>query len=129
MLKAAILRITAIFRLPATWSQRAHFRAQLRADIEDTAGLLHDIGIMVPEAQAEAARFFWEPVTLTRRQLSSGDAAFAHPMETGLGSDARRRGADFATATQPTSKHIGRNSPSPIWHSASVAGSGVDRSR
>ncbi|WP_315831186.1 hypothetical protein [Bradyrhizobium prioriisuperbiae] len=59
----AALRATV--RLPVTWWQRIHFRAQLRADIVDAADFFHDIGISLPEAQAEAARFFWEPVTLT----------------------------------------------------------------
>ncbi len=75
ILKAATLRIPAIFRLAATWRRRVHFRAQLRADLADATEFLHDIGISLPEAQAEAARLFWEPVTLTRRHLTSPDAA------------------------------------------------------
>jgi uncharacterized protein YjiS (DUF1127 family) len=73
--KAATLRIPAIFRLAATWWRRIHFRAQLRADIADAAAFLHDIGISLPEAQVEAARLFWQPVTLTRRHLTSPNVA------------------------------------------------------
>jgi uncharacterized protein YjiS (DUF1127 family) len=56
------LHVRAVFVLPATWWQRASFRAKLRADLN-----LRDIGIEVHEAQAEASRFFWEPITLKRR--------------------------------------------------------------
>ena len=91
ILKAATIRIPAIFRLAATWRRRARFRAKLRADIADAAGFLRDIGISLPEAQAEAARFFWEPVTLTRRHLGSPDAAPALRMEMEPRSDARVR--------------------------------------
>lgn len=104
VLKAATLRISAIFRLPATWWQRVHFRAQLRADIADAAEFLHDIGINLPEAQAESARFFWEPVTLTRRHLFSPDAAPGLGMDLDLRSDARVRWADIATAAPLKSK-------------------------
>jgi uncharacterized protein YjiS (DUF1127 family) len=61
------LRIFAIFALPGIWQQRARFRARLRADMKDNADFLHDIGIRVHEAQAEASRFFWEPIKLKRR--------------------------------------------------------------
>jgi uncharacterized protein YjiS (DUF1127 family) len=53
--------------LPATWWQRACFRAQLRADLRDKPDLLRDIGIGRHEAQAEASRFFWEPLLLKHR--------------------------------------------------------------
>jgi uncharacterized protein YjiS (DUF1127 family) len=61
------LRIRAIFGLPAEWWHRASFRAELRADLKDNADFLHDIGIPVCEAQAEASRFFWEPIVLKPR--------------------------------------------------------------
>jgi uncharacterized protein YjiS (DUF1127 family) len=61
------LVIRAIFTLPATWCQRACFRAKLHADLKDKSDFLRDIGIEVHEAQAEASRFFWEPITLKRR--------------------------------------------------------------
>jgi uncharacterized protein YjiS (DUF1127 family) len=61
------LRIVTIFALPGIWRQRACFRARLRADLRDNADFLHDIGIPVHEAQAEASRFFWEPVVLKPR--------------------------------------------------------------
>ena len=61
------LRLGAIFSLPATWRQRARFRAELRADIRDRPDFLHDIGIGLHEAQAEASRFFWEPLLLKHR--------------------------------------------------------------
>ena len=95
-LKAVTIRFPAIFRLAATWRRRARFRAQLRADIADAAGFLHDIGISLPEAQAEAARFFWQPVTLTRRYLTSPDAAPALRMDMESRSDARVRWAPRA---------------------------------
>jgi uncharacterized protein YjiS (DUF1127 family) len=104
ILKAATLRIPAIFRLPATWWRRVHFRAQLRADIADAAEFLHDIGISLPEAQAEAARLFWEPVTLTRRHLTSPDAAPPLWMDVDVRSDARVRWADIARAAPLKSK-------------------------
>jgi uncharacterized protein YjiS (DUF1127 family) len=75
VVKAATLRIPAIFRLPAIWWQRVHFRAQLRADIAEAADFLHDIGINLFEAQAEAVRFFWEPITLMRVQSTSPEVA------------------------------------------------------
>ena len=96
ILRTATRRILAIFRLAATWRRRAHFRAQLRADIADAAEFLHDIGISLPEAQAEAARLFWEPVTLTRRYLTSPDAAPALRMDMESRSDARVRWAPRA---------------------------------
>jgi len=67
VLNAAILWSASIFLLPATWRRRARFREQLRADIENAPDFLRDIGIDVPEAQAEAMRFFWEPVKLQRK--------------------------------------------------------------
>jgi len=103
-LKAAALRIPAIFRLPATWWRRVHFRAQLRADIADAAEFLHDIGISLPEAQAEAARLFWEPVTLTRGNLTSLDVAPGLWMELDWRSNARVRWADIARAANLKSK-------------------------
>lgn len=60
------MRAAAVVWLPVTWWKRARFRAQLREDLAD-ADLLRDIGISVVEAQAEAARFFWEPIELTSR--------------------------------------------------------------
>jgi uncharacterized protein YjiS (DUF1127 family) len=56
------LRLGAIFSLPATWWQRACFRAELRADLRSRPDFLRDIGIGLLEAQAEASRFFWEPL-------------------------------------------------------------------
>lgn len=105
MLKATILRTPAIFRLPLTWWRRARFREQLRADLEGAADFLRDIGISVPDAQAEGARFFWEPVVLTRQPFASIDAALAHRTETVLRSDARQREADIARATHLTSEY------------------------
>ena len=64
--------VVLIFLLPATWRRRARFTEQLRADIQNAPDFLGDIGIDVPEAQAEAMRFFWEPVKLLRK---TGDAA------------------------------------------------------
>ncbi|SCB50653.1 hypothetical protein GA0061098_1014197 [Bradyrhizobium shewense] len=58
------LGLGAIFSLPATWWQRACFRAELRADLRDNPDFLRDIGIGLYEAQAEALRFFWEPLRL-----------------------------------------------------------------
>ncbi|MET4261279.1 uncharacterized protein YjiS (DUF1127 family) [Bradyrhizobium sp. S3.12.5] len=60
-------RIRAILSLPATWWQRSRFRTELRADLRDKPELLHDIGIGLHEAHAEASRFFWEAVLLQRR--------------------------------------------------------------
>ena len=57
-LNAAILSSGSIFLLPATWRRRARFRKQLRADIANAPDFLRDIGIDMPEAQAEAMRFF-----------------------------------------------------------------------
>lgn len=54
-------------QLPLIWLERACFRAKLRADLKDDPDLLRDIGISLHEARAEAIRFFWEPVALTRR--------------------------------------------------------------
>src|SRR5215218_10440223 len=61
------LRLGAIFSLLATWWQRACFRAELRADLRDKPDFLRDIGIDLHEAQAEALRFFWEPLLLKNR--------------------------------------------------------------
>jgi uncharacterized protein YjiS (DUF1127 family) len=61
------LRIGEIFGLPAEWWHRASFRAELRADLRDKPDFLRDVGIGVYEAQAEASRFFWEPLLLKRR--------------------------------------------------------------
>jgi uncharacterized protein YjiS (DUF1127 family) len=61
------LHVRAIFGLPVTWWQRTSFRAKLRADLKDKSDFLRDIGIEVHEAQAEASRLFWEPITLKRR--------------------------------------------------------------
>ena len=58
------LSLLNIFRLPLVWLERAHFRARLREDLKHEPGLLRDVGIDVCDAQAEAARFFWEPVLL-----------------------------------------------------------------
>jgi len=58
------LPLLNIFRLPLIWVERAYFRARLREDIKNEPHLLRDIGIKVYEAQAEAARFFWEPILL-----------------------------------------------------------------
>jgi uncharacterized protein YjiS (DUF1127 family) len=104
VLKAATLWISAILRLPATWWQRAHFRAQLRADIADAGEFLHDIGINLHEAQAEAAQFFWEPVTLTRRHLTSPEAAPRLAVDLDFRSDTRVRWADIAKAASLKSK-------------------------
>jgi uncharacterized protein YjiS (DUF1127 family) len=65
------LRLGAIFSLPATWWQRACFRVELRADIRDKPDFLRDIGIGLHEAQAEASRFFWEPLLLNADFLHS----------------------------------------------------------
>ena len=61
------LRLGATFTLLATWWQRACFRAELRADLKDKPDFLHDIGIGLHEAQAEASRLFWEPLLLKHR--------------------------------------------------------------
>ena len=61
------LRLGAIFSVPATWWQRASFRAQLRADIRYDPDFLRDIGIDPYEAHSEASRFFWEPLLLKHR--------------------------------------------------------------
>jgi uncharacterized protein YjiS (DUF1127 family) len=58
------LRIGAIFKLPATWWQRARFRAKLRADLAEGRDFLRDIGIGMYEARMEVSRFFWEPIAL-----------------------------------------------------------------
>jgi len=57
VLNAAIPWSASIFLLPAIWRRRARFREQLRADIGTAPDFLRDIGIDVPEAQAEAMRF------------------------------------------------------------------------
>lgn len=56
--------LPGIFRLPLIWVERARFRARLREDLENEPNLLRDIGIEVCDAEAETARFFWEPVLL-----------------------------------------------------------------
>ena len=61
------LRLGAVFSLLATWWQRACFRAELRADLRDRLDFFRDIGIGLHEAQAEASRFFWEPLLLKPR--------------------------------------------------------------
>jgi uncharacterized protein YjiS (DUF1127 family) len=61
-------RASALLWLAATWWERASFRAQLRADLASRADFLRDIGIDAVEAQAEAARFFWEAISLTARR-------------------------------------------------------------
>lgn len=61
------LGIRAILSLPATWWQRARFRAELRADLRDRPEFLRDIGIGLHEAQVEASRFFWEALILENR--------------------------------------------------------------
>lgn len=58
------LRGFALLRLPAIWWRRAHFRAQLRHLIEGEASHLRDVGFDEHEARTEAARFFWQPVTM-----------------------------------------------------------------
>jgi uncharacterized protein YjiS (DUF1127 family) len=104
VVKAATLRIPAIFRLPAIWWQRVHFRARLRADIAEAADFLHDIGINLFEAQAEAVRFFWEPITLMRLQPTPPEVAPGLATDVDLRSDPRMRGADSARAVQLESK-------------------------
>jgi uncharacterized protein YjiS (DUF1127 family) len=104
VVKAATLRIPAIFRLPAIWWQRVHFRAQLRADIAEAADFLHDIGINLFDAQAEAVRFFWEPITLMRVQSTSPEVAPGLATDVDLRSNARMRRADIARAAQLESK-------------------------
>ncbi|MGN1287561.1 MAG: hypothetical protein ACI4XG_13410 [Bradyrhizobium sp.] len=59
------LPLAGIFRLPLIWAERSRFRARLRDDLKNEPHLLGDIGINLCDAQAEAARFFWEPVLLT----------------------------------------------------------------
>jgi uncharacterized protein YjiS (DUF1127 family) len=58
------LPLPVIFHLPVIWAERARFRARLLEDLKNEPYLLRDIGINVCDAQAEAARFFWEPVLL-----------------------------------------------------------------
>jgi uncharacterized protein YjiS (DUF1127 family) len=89
-MKFATLRIPAIFRLLATWRRRTRFRAQLRTDIEEAADFLRDIGIDVASAQMEVARFFWEPIALTRGQVPSADIVSRGAMEAGLQPDKLR---------------------------------------
>lgn len=67
------LRLGAIFSLPATWWLRACFRAELRADLRDKPDFLRDIGVGLHEAQAEASRFFWEPLRLKHSPRSQSD--------------------------------------------------------
>jgi uncharacterized protein YjiS (DUF1127 family) len=59
--------LLAILSLPATWWRRAHFRAQLRHLVGGEAGHLRDVGFDEYDARVEAARFFWQPVTMMRR--------------------------------------------------------------
>ncbi|MEH2475957.1 uncharacterized protein YjiS (DUF1127 family) [Nitrobacteraceae bacterium AZCC 2161] len=99
-----VAALRAIFRLPATWRQRIRFRAQLRADMVDAADFLHDIGIDLFDAQAEALRFFWEPITLMRVQSTSPEVAPGLATDVDLRSDARMRRADIARAAQLESK-------------------------
>jgi uncharacterized protein YjiS (DUF1127 family) len=61
------LRLGAIVSLAVTWWQRACFRAELRANLGDKFDFLREIGIGLHEAQAEASRFFWEPLLLKHR--------------------------------------------------------------
>ncbi len=65
-MRRALLFLT-ILALPANWWRRACFRAQLRDLIEGGASHLRDIGFDEHEAQAEAARFFWQPVTMKQQ--------------------------------------------------------------
>jgi uncharacterized protein YjiS (DUF1127 family) len=71
--------LRAVFRLPITWWQRACFRAQLRADLDDRTDFLRDMGFNIAEAQAEAARFFWESVVLTGSPFPSDAAEMKCP--------------------------------------------------
>ncbi|WP_314959285.1 hypothetical protein [Bradyrhizobium cosmicum] len=66
-IRADAIGIRAILSLPVTWWQRSRFRAELRADLREKPELLHDIGIGVYDAQAEASRYFWEALVLKRR--------------------------------------------------------------
>jgi uncharacterized protein YjiS (DUF1127 family) len=100
VVKAATLRIPAIFRRPAIWWQRVHFRAQLRADIAEAADFLHDIGINLFDAQAEAVRFFWEPITLMRVRSISPEVAPGLATDLDLRSNAPMRRADSTRAAQ-----------------------------
>jgi uncharacterized protein YjiS (DUF1127 family) len=59
--------LSEMVRKPETWWRRARFRAKLRADLEVGPEFLRDVGIDLCEAQAEAMRFFWEPVRLKPR--------------------------------------------------------------
>ena len=59
--------LLTILGLPATWWRRAHFRAQLRHLVGGEASHLRDVGFNEYEARVEAARFFWQPVTMKRR--------------------------------------------------------------
>ena len=43
----------------ATLVAASLFRTELRADLRDKPDFLHDVGIGLHEAQAEASRFFW----------------------------------------------------------------------
>jgi hypothetical protein len=76
----------------------------LRADIAEAADFLHDIGINLFEAQAEAVRFFWEPITLMRLQSTSPEVAPGLATDVDLRSNARMRRADIARAAQLESK-------------------------
>ena len=59
--------LLAILGLPAIWWRRAYFRVQLRHLVGGEAGHLRDVGFDEHEARVEAARFFWQPVTMMRR--------------------------------------------------------------
>ncbi|KAA0076340.1 hypothetical protein [Tardiphaga sp. P9-11] len=81
MSKPANPLIPAIFRVPAIWLRRIHFRAQLRADIASADEFLDDIGINLFDAQVEAMRFFWQPVLLMRSQPIAPDATPADEID------------------------------------------------
>lgn len=91
--------LDAIFRILATWWQRARFRTQLGADIADAADFLHDIGINQFEAHAEAKRFFWESVMLTRPPLTSPDVAAEVGIAPSLGMESSGMDMDLRSDT------------------------------
>jgi hypothetical protein len=81
----------------------------------DAADFLHDIGIDLFDAQAEAMRFFWEPVTLTRPPSTSPAIAPGVGIVPGLGmesvgmnmdlrSDKGARKVDIKTDTAKASR-------------------------
>jgi uncharacterized protein YjiS (DUF1127 family) len=100
VVKAAALQIPAIFRRPAIWWQRVRFRAQLRADIAEATDFLHDIGIDLFDAQAEAVRFFWEPIILMRVPSTSPEVAPGLATDVDLRSDPPMHRADIARTAQ-----------------------------